>query len=95
MTEQELVVDAEINLDDVNELWGLELPTTEADTVGGFGYQQLCHIPIVGESFSYDGLGFSVSSMRGRGGVRWPLPDTPPTVSPAILWACASSPTGW
>jgi CBS domain containing-hemolysin-like protein len=66
VTEQELVVDAEINLDDVNELWGLELPTTEADTVGGFVYQQLGHIPIVGESFSYDGLGFSVSSMRGR-----------------------------
>ena len=27
-----------------------------------------------------------LSSMRGRGGVRWPLPDTLSTVSPAILW---------
>jgi CBS domain containing-hemolysin-like protein len=65
-TDQELVVDAELNLDDLNELWGLALPTEEVDTVGGFVYQQLGHIPSVGDSFSYDGFTFRVSSMRGR-----------------------------
>ena len=65
-TEQELVVDAELNLEDLNELWGLDLSTEEADTVGGFIYQQLGHIPSVGESFTFDSLAFSVRSMRGR-----------------------------
>lgn len=65
-TDHELVVDGELNLDDLNELWGLELSTEEVDTVGGFVYQQLGHIPSVGDSFSHDGLTFSVSSMRGR-----------------------------
>lgn len=64
--DHELLVDAELNLDDLNELWGLELPTDEVDTVGGFVYQQLGHIPTVGEGFAHDGLSFSVRSMRGR-----------------------------
>src|SRR5262249_22979726 len=65
-TEQELLVEAELNLDDLNEILDLELPTDEVDTVGGFVYQQLGHIPTVGESFTHDGLAFSVRSMRGR-----------------------------
>ena len=65
-TDQELLVEAELNLDDLNEIWGLELPTDEVDTVGGFVYQQLGRIPTVGESFTHDGLTFSVRSMRGR-----------------------------
>ena len=65
-TNQELLVEAELNLDDLNEIWGLDLPTDEVDTVGGFVYQQLGRIPTVGESFTHDRLIFSVRSMRGR-----------------------------
>jgi magnesium and cobalt exporter, CNNM family len=65
-TDQELLVEAELNLDDLNEIWDLELPTDEVDTVGGFVYQQLGHIPAVGEGFTHDDLAFSVRSMRGR-----------------------------
>lgn len=65
-SDEELLVDAEMNISDLNELWDLSLPTEEVDTIGGFVYQQLGHIPIVGESFTYDGLTFSVRSMRGR-----------------------------
>jgi CBS domain containing-hemolysin-like protein len=65
-TDAELVVDAELNLDDLNDLWGLQLPLDEVDTVGGFVYQQLGHVPKVGEQFSHDGLLFSVRSMRGN-----------------------------
>jgi putative hemolysin len=79
-TDQELVVDAELNLDDLNELWGLDLPTEEVDTVGGFVYQQLGDIPSVGDSFGHDGLTFRVSSMRGRtiGVVRITRNQSPP-----------------
>ncbi len=65
-SERELLVDAELNIEDLNELWGLTLPSDEVDTVAGFVYQQLGHIPSVGEGFRHDHLAFSVRSMRGR-----------------------------
>ena len=61
-----LVVDAAIGLEDLNELWNVKLPTEEADTLGGFVYQQLGEVPRPGQRFSYNHLEFVVLCMVGN-----------------------------
>lgn len=66
LTEREAIVDAAISIDDLNEAFGTDLSTEEADTVGGFIYQQLDRVPRPGDHFRYGNLEFTVISMRGR-----------------------------
>ena len=47
--EHEYVIDASMDLDDINELLKADLPTEESDTLGGFIYGQLGRVPKVGE----------------------------------------------
>ena len=47
-------VDAGLSIDEVNELTGLELPEGDWDTVGGFLYNLLGHVPVEGEGADYD-----------------------------------------
>ncbi|HOV48598.1 MAG TPA: hemolysin family protein [Anaerolineae bacterium] len=58
--------DARIPLDDVQELLNLPLPLDEADSLGGFVYNELGHIPVVGETLTYNGVAFSVVATDGR-----------------------------
>ncbi len=62
----EYVFDARINLDEVNELLELSLPTGESDSLGGFIYGQLGHVPAPGEKVSTDRAAFEVLSVTGR-----------------------------
>ena len=68
-----------IDLDDVNEILGSNLPTDEADTLGGFIYNRIGKVPSVGESVQIDNLLLIVEQVSGRriGNVRatW-LPAT-------------------
>ena len=43
-----------IDLDDFNEIMGSHLPKDEADTVGGYIYSRLGHVPEVGETVQDD-----------------------------------------
>jgi putative hemolysin len=62
----EYVFDARINLDEVNELLELHLPTSESDSLGGFIYGQLGHVPAAGEKVPADRVTFEVLSVTGR-----------------------------
>lgn len=58
--------DARIPLDDVQELLNIPLPLEEADSLGGFVYNELGHIPIVGETLAYGPVSFTVIATDGR-----------------------------
>jgi CBS domain containing-hemolysin-like protein len=47
--DNEYIVDGGMNLDDLNEMMGINLPTDEADSIGGYIYSQLGRVPDVGE----------------------------------------------
>ncbi|MGB3642502.1 MAG: hemolysin family protein [Rivularia sp. (in: cyanobacteria)] len=66
LDEQTFLVQAQINLEDLNEVLELNLPLTkEYQTLGGFMLYQLQKIPILGESFRYKNLEFTVASVTG------------------------------
>ncbi|WP_414623508.1 hemolysin family protein [Calothrix sp. CCY 0018] len=66
LDEQTFLVQAQINLEDLNEVLELNLPLTkEYQTLGGFMLYQLQKIPIIGESFRYKNLEFTVASVTG------------------------------
>jgi putative hemolysin len=62
----EVIVDARVSIDDLNELLGLHIEGEDFDTVGGFVYHQLGKIPIVGDEVQADGLRLRVLSVLGR-----------------------------
>lgn len=64
--EREYAFDAQIRLDDVNEMLDVALPSEESDTLGGFIYSQLGTMPAVGSRVQYDPLTLEVVSVQGR-----------------------------
>ncbi|MBC8497110.1 MAG: HlyC/CorC family transporter [Chloroflexi bacterium] len=55
-----------IDLDDFNEVMDSNLPNDEADTLGGFIYTRLGHVPISGESVRDDDLLLTVELVSNR-----------------------------
>jgi len=64
--EEGYLFDARIPLDDVQELLDIPMPLEEADSLGGFVYNQLGHIPTVGERLVFDQIEFQVVEIAGR-----------------------------
>jgi CBS domain containing-hemolysin-like protein len=64
--EREYVFDAQIRLDEVSEVLGVELPSEESDTLGGFIYSQLGSVPSVGSRVAFEPLSLEVLSISGR-----------------------------
>jgi CBS domain containing-hemolysin-like protein len=62
----ELIVDGRMNLEELNEMLGVNLPAEETDTIAGFVYDHISHIPKAGEEFEYDGVLIRVEEVRGR-----------------------------
>jgi putative hemolysin len=62
----ELKVDGGMPIDELNDLLDLELPNEDWDTVGGFVYGILGHVPDEGESFDYAGHHFIAHRVEGR-----------------------------
>jgi putative hemolysin len=60
------IFDARVDLDDLNRLMDVTLPTDESDTLGGFIYTELGKVPIVGDRVIYHDMGFTVESVAGR-----------------------------
>jgi putative hemolysin len=60
------LIQARISLDDFNELLGVELPTEEADTLGGYIYSQIGRVPTGGESLRAAGVELTVEQVTGR-----------------------------
>src|SRR5205807_1457067 len=59
-------VNARMPIDEVNELAHIELPEGDWDTVGGFVYSQLGHVPAEGETVTYDGHRLTAEKVQGR-----------------------------
>ena len=57
---------AKINLHDLNEDLGLELPDEEFDTLGGFVYHLAGEVPEKGTRWSHENIDFTVLDVRGQ-----------------------------
>ncbi len=66
VSENEAIFNARIDLDDVNKLLGANLPTDEADTLGGLIYNELGKVPVVGDKIRVDRFSIEVISVVGR-----------------------------
>jgi len=70
-----------IDLDDFNEIMGSDLPSDEADTLGGYIYSQLGRVPIVGETVKADNLLLTVEQVSarriGKVSAKWVLEELP------------------
>jgi len=64
--DDEYIFNARIDLDEVNELLNLKLPSGESDSLGGFIYGQLGHVPAPGEKVTADEVQFEVLTVSGR-----------------------------
>jgi putative hemolysin len=60
------LVDGGIQVEELNELLDVHIPDEEWDTLGGFLFGTLEHVPETGESVDYDGWRFAVEEVEGR-----------------------------
>jgi CBS domain containing-hemolysin-like protein len=78
--EQTVEVDARVYVDDLNEELGLSLPEDEDyDTVGGFVFSKLGHIPEEGEQLTFEELVLVVVEAEKNRVKRVRLENLPPT----------------
>ena len=66
VTESEVVMDARVSLDEVNETLSTRLEGDGFDTLGGLLYARFGKIPAPGEELVLDGLRMQVLSTSGR-----------------------------
>ncbi len=66
VSEREFLVDAKINMDELNDHIESDLPAEDYDTLGGFVYTQLDKIPAVGDVVTYKDLTITVLGTKGR-----------------------------
>lgn len=59
-------VDATLSIADFNEEFDMNLPAEEWDSLGGFVFGTLEHVPHIGESVEHDGWKFVVEELDGR-----------------------------
>ncbi|HSJ55211.1 MAG TPA: hemolysin family protein, partial [Anaerolineae bacterium] len=64
--ENEYVFDARVDLDDLNRLMDVSLPTEDNDTLGGFIYTELGKVPAPGDQVAFGNMEFVVESVAGR-----------------------------
>lgn len=62
----EILVDAGMSIDDFNEYFQLSVPDKEWDTVAGFVFGTLEHVPVRGEFIDVEGWRMSVEQLEGR-----------------------------
>jgi putative hemolysin len=66
ISDNEYVFDARVDLDDLNRLMSVALPTEDSDTLGGFIYTELGKVPVVGDRVAFADLSLTVESVAGR-----------------------------
>ena len=66
VSDDEYVVDARMDLDDLNRMMDVDLPTDDSDTLGGFIYAELGRVPAAGSRITFENLAFTVESVAGR-----------------------------
>jgi putative hemolysin len=66
ITDDEYIFDARVDLDDLNRLMNVALPTDDSDTLGGFIYTELGKVPVIGDQVVFENMDFTVESVAGR-----------------------------
>jgi CBS domain containing-hemolysin-like protein len=66
ISDDEIIFNARVNLDDVNHIMGLELPTDSSDTLGGLVYTSLGRVPGVGDKVHIQNVELTVLSVVRR-----------------------------
>jgi CBS domain containing-hemolysin-like protein len=62
----EMLVDGGMGIDDFNEYFALSVPDKEWDTVAGYVFGTLEHVPVRGEHIEVDGWRLTVEQLEGR-----------------------------
>jgi len=60
------LIDGGMNISDLNSLLALNLPDDHWETIGGFLFGTLEHVPEIGESVDFDGWTFAAQEVEGR-----------------------------
>jgi putative hemolysin len=60
------IVDGGMSVGDLNDLLELNLPDDDWETIGGFLFGTLEHVPVIGESVDFEGWRFSAFEVEGR-----------------------------
>nr|BAL58012.1 hypothetical conserved protein [uncultured Chloroflexota bacterium] len=66
ITDDEYIFNARVDLDDINNIMSIDLPTDESDTLGGLIYTLLGRVPEIGDSVEFDNLRLTVLTVEGR-----------------------------
>ncbi|GAB4424968.1 MAG: hemolysin family protein [Anaerolineae bacterium] len=66
ISDDEYIFSARLDLDDINDIMSVELPTDESDTLGGLVYSILGRVPAVGDSVDVADLHLTVLEVEGR-----------------------------
>jgi CBS domain containing-hemolysin-like protein len=60
------IVDSRVDIDEINEVLDLKIPSTEFDSIGGLVFNRIGHVPVVGDRVHEDGVDLIVERMRER-----------------------------
>lgn len=78
VSEGEVIVDARVSLDDLNDATGLQLESNESDRLGGLVYERLGRVPQIGDVVEADGdVWITVLSVERLGPKRLRITFTP------------------
>jgi CBS domain containing-hemolysin-like protein len=66
ISEDEFIFSARMDLDDINNIMTIDLPTDETDTLGGLVYTTFGGVPEVGDMVEIENLRLTVLSVDGR-----------------------------
>jgi len=66
LTATEVIVDARVGIDELNEMFDVAVQKGDFDSVGGFIIHELGRIPSVGDQVRVNGIGLKVLSVAGR-----------------------------
>lgn len=66
ISEREYIFNARIDLDDLNHLLDVSIPTDESDTLGGYIFTELGRVPSISDEFTAHNLEFRVLAVTGR-----------------------------
>jgi putative hemolysin len=62
----EIEVDGKLNLDEIDEIAGLQLPEGPYATIAGFVMAELGRMPVAGDTVEHDGVRITVARVEGR-----------------------------
>jgi magnesium and cobalt exporter, CNNM family len=66
LADGDLRVDGGLDIDELNDLLDIEVPNEDWDTVAGFVFGTLGHVPTEGETVEYEGHTFTAERVEGR-----------------------------